>query len=129
MTIEEALKAHLNSSVTLVSNRVYPVVLPPAATLPALAYLKVSNVPLYAHDGDAGLPAVRFQFDIWASTYSSLQAVKAQLMTALSGYRGTMGGVGGVTVGSSFLVGEQDDYEPETSRYREMLDFIIQYRT
>jgi hypothetical protein len=94
-----------------------------------LTYLKVSGTPLYAHDGDARLPSARFQIDIWASSYSSLKAVRAELETALSGFRGTMGGVGGVVVGSAFLVGEQDDYEPETSRYREMLDFIIQYQT
>ncbi len=105
----------------LVDTRVYPMLLPQGATLPALTYQRISTVQTYSHQGDSGLATVRMQVDCWGATYASAKAVAAQVKAALSGYTSS-------AIGRCHLVAERDLYDPETGHYRVIIDFMIGYQ-
>jgi hypothetical protein len=105
----------------LADARIYPMLLPQGATLPALTYQRVSGVQSYSHQGDSGLATVRMQVDCWGATYASAKAVAAQVKAALSGYTSS-------AIGRCHLGAERDLYDPETGRYRVIIDFMVGYR-
>lgn len=128
MVIEEALYAHLAASAgvaALVSARIYPQTIPQDIALPAIAYQRISGVREYSHGGPSQLAHPRFQFTCQAATYAAAKSLANAVRAALSGYRGTMGGAGGVVVGGCFMVNEVDGFElpGETNVVR--LDIVI----
>lgn len=128
MVIEEALYTYLSSHTgltVLVSNRIYPVVMPQGTTLPAVTFSKVSGPRVHAMNRDAGLAHPRFQVSCWGATYKQAKDVAAQVRAALQDFKGTMGGAGGVVVSGVFIQDENDLYEPGTHVYHIALDFII----
>ncbi len=130
MTFEEALFTYLSTHAglsALVSTRLYPVVLPQGATLPAVTYMRVSTVQMRTFGDPRMGRTARIQFTVWASTYASRLAVAQQLAAALEGYDGLMGGTGGVTVLAAQGENELDDYEPTAKVYQAALDFTFTY--
>jgi len=112
MRLEEALYAHLSGDAdvaALVGDRIYPLLVPQDADLPALAYQRISGVPIYAHDGPPGLARARVQITCLGRSYSEAKDLAARVRAALSGYRGTMGGAGGVEVGAAFIENHRDE--------------------
>ena len=66
-TIEEALKGLLVANVgvnAVVAGRVYPVVHPQGASLPAIVYQRISGVRVGQHGAVSGLAHPRFQFTL-----------------------------------------------------------------
>ncbi len=133
MKIEEALFAYLTGYaglVALVADRVYPTKLPPSPVLPAVVYQRISSTRTYSHDDAPGTPdwvTVRMQFSCWAdgdSGYDVATDVGAQVVAALSGYRGTMGSV---RVGAALVELDDDDFEPDTARWRRRVDVMISH--
>lgn len=59
---------------TLISDRLYPIMLPQEPTLPAATYLIVDDPQTYSHSGTSWRQA-RVQFDCYASTYLTAHAV------------------------------------------------------
>lgn len=60
-------------------------------TAPARPYVvlsRVSGVHDYHNQGDSGLVASRVQIDVYADTYASAHSTAANIIAALSGYRG-----------------------------------------
>lgn len=132
MVIEEALYAHLSTFAglaVLVSNRIYPLVLPQKGTYPSITYLKVSGRRLHALQTDPGMASPRFQISCWAQTYTQAKAVAKQVQAALQNFSGVMGGAGGVQVDAVLFENEFDLYEDETEGktklYHVPVDFII----
>ena len=129
MTIEEALYTHLSGNAglsALVSNRIYPMIMPQDVALPAVTYQKISGERMHTLQTDPGVASPRFQFNCWGSSYSSAKAVAVKVKDALKDFTGTLGGAGGVTV--LRVVGpedELDDYDAETETFRTILDFFI----
>jgi hypothetical protein len=114
--------------VTLVNNRIYPHLLPPQPTLPALTFFRVTPGGTgveYSHGGSSNLVSPRYQVDAWAKTSVDRAAVSAQVLAALSGRRGAFGAE---VARSSFAVDPgRDSYEPETKLYRRTFEFEIQH--
>lgn len=130
MTLDEAQYAYLSTYpdlVTLIGTRLYPDTLPQEPTLPAVVYERVSTPRLSQHTGVVAGGQVRMQYTVFALTRASARAIAAQLVAALDGYRGTMGGVGGVAVTVIEIPNEIDQHDPETDRYQTMLDAILGY--
>jgi hypothetical protein len=76
-----------DSGVTdLVSNRVYPLTIPIDASLPAVAYQKITDLDQLAHDGPTGSKMARIQITITADTYNEIKDIEAAIVAALSGY-------------------------------------------
>lgn len=126
MSIETALYSYLTSYAgltALVSDRIYPLVIPEQASLPAIAYQRISTRITYSHDGDSELDRPRFQFACVASTAKAAREVAEQVVAALSGYSGTMSGL---NVGASFIENQLDGYEPQpTDAYVMRVDALI----
>lgn len=99
---------------TLASGRVYPMVLPETATLPAIVYQRVSSVPVNSLDGDSGLDSVRVQIVTWAASYKAAKDLAKSVRDTLNA--------------SSLKIitdNDFDDYEPETKRFRTITDYIV----
>ena len=128
MVIEEALYAFLAATAgvtALVSTRIYPQVIPQDAVLPAIAYQRISGPRVHSQSGASGLAYPRFQFTCQAATYSAARQVANAVRAALDGYRGTMGGAGGVSVGAAFVANEIDGYSEESGEHTVRLDVVI----
>jgi len=93
----------------LVSERVYPEVIPQEATLPAMAYQRVSGLRGHYHGGGLGLARGRIQLTIVAETYSEAKEV-AGAVRDLFPYRGELGGL--VNVFAGWVENEVDGYGP-----------------
>jgi len=131
MLIEQAIYKYLaaQSGITdLVSTRIYYVRAPQDVTAPYIVFFKVSAPRVHSHDGGSGLAFPRFQFSCFASTYYVCKQVMEQLQTALQGYSGTMGGDGGVSVGSSIYESEYDTYEVDTELYHVVAEYVISHQ-
>lgn len=119
--------AHLQSRAgltALVADRVYPRKMPRTPVFPLVLYTRVGTARAASHSGPDGLAEPRIQFDVWAQDPDSADAVAEQLRLALNGFRGQMGDV---EVGSSMVVNEHDDDDPDTGLFRRVLDTQIQH--
>lgn len=131
MTLEEALYYHLVNTAgvaALISTRVYPNVIPEDVAQPAAAYQKISGSPILNHGGPSGLETSRIQITCRATTYAVAKSVAKAVKTALDGFTGLMGGVGGVTVEYSHIENEQDGYNQVSGSSTVRLDVIILYQ-
>lgn len=81
--IEETLVAHLKANVTLVSSRVYPLIMPQDCEKPALVYTVVNDSDNQALEGCVSSNEVRFQVDVYAESYASAKAVLTEVKSAL----------------------------------------------
>lgn len=111
----------------LVVARVYPLMLPPTVTLPAISYTEVSGPRVTTHDeASGGLAHKRYQVDSWATTYSGAKALSKQVRVALNGFSGAVShGADSLTLQASLIAEERDDYDAETGIYRVIQDYII----
>lgn len=131
MRIEEALYAHLSTHAgltALVGTRIYPQRLPQTPTLPAVTFFRVSGPTIQDFDGTAKTRA-RFQLDCWAegdTAYADAHEVADQVIAALDGYGGQMGGAGGVWCDAT-LINDRDLPDPDTGWHRVSQDYEIWY--
>lgn len=101
----------------LLGERMYPVTLPQGATLPAVTYSLISGTTEGDSQDGPGVSRRRYQFDCWAETYSAATVVATALATAVSGTS---------RIGqASFIDNEVDSYEPETQRWRRIVDVMV----
>jgi hypothetical protein len=116
--IETDLVAHLGaygSLAAIVGARIYPESLPQEPTLPAMTYFQVSNAPAHVHDGSYNWALKRFQFDLFASTYLVCKQIKRELVLAMQAFAHV-----------NHMDTDQDIPEPELSRYRLQIDYLIE---
>lgn len=124
MTIEEALKAQLVGYAglnTLISGRVYALVLTETATLPAVTYQRISTSPFNHRGSLPRLGRVRFQVDGWSTAYSQAVSLRAQIRGALTHWQN----IAAPRVDITFLDDDRDLREPTTGRFRASLDFML----
>ena len=131
MKIEEALVTYLLAQtglVSKVSSRIYAMHAPANVKFPIITCRRISTERLLTHDQTHnGLSTPRIQFDVMAKTYQSALDVLEQLRISLQGYRGTMGGTGGVYVGAVLPALEQHDDDPDNDYYRLTIDYMISH--
>lgn len=131
--MEEALIGKLlgdSGVAALAGSQIYPVSRPQGGPLPAVTLATVSNVPVYANDGEAGLAEARVQIDCWGETYSATKTLARAVKTSLSAFFGT---VDGVVFQNVLLDGERDLRESGSNApdylFRTQLDFRVWYQT
>jgi hypothetical protein len=128
-TLDEGLYTYLSTFAgltALVSTRVYAFKLPQGATLPAVTFQRISTPRSLTHDTSGvgnDLARPRFQFDAWATTYSSAKAISDQIRAALNGKKGTI--ATGVTINAAMVEDERPAFEPETNIYQISCDYFI----
>jgi hypothetical protein len=128
MSIEAAIVSIVKASGYLdglIGGRIYPNIVPQAATLPAVAYQRISGARYHTHTGPASLARPRFQFAILAETYAAARAVAEAIRLTLNGYAGT---VSGTTIQSIQLQNEIDQYDKGENRPVILIDFYIYHQ-
>lgn len=91
MSIETCLRQHLLDDPAIsaaVGTRIYPLLLPQKATLPAMVLTQISNI---RHDhlrGQAALARPRWQVDSWAATYDAMDRLDTLARRRLEGFHG-----------------------------------------
>jgi hypothetical protein len=126
-TLEEALVLQLQNDAgvsALVSTRIYPLVVPQDATLPAIAYQRISGPRAYSHSGPTGAVQARMQITSVASDYSGAKALSAAVRSAMRSFRGT----GGLDVDAVFEENESDTWMDRFNMPVVRQDFLIHYR-
>lgn len=69
---------------SLVSSRIYPIKAPQSPTYPMVVYKRISNNELNDLSGSSGIGNSRFQFSVYAETYSALVGVADQINLAMA---------------------------------------------
>jgi len=97
--IEEAIVAILagESSITDIIGsdpvRLYPMIIPQDAALPAIVYQQVSGHRDHTMDGPSGYTDSRYQIICWGATYSAAKGLFEAVRKFFDGYHGTSGTV------------------------------------
>jgi hypothetical protein len=128
MEIQEALYAHLiadGAVFALADVRGYPVVIPQDVDLPAWAYQQISAVHTLAHGARTGSVLTRFQITCTGESYSQADELLQAIRFALNGFRGDLGGSGGVVVHEIVVEGEVDGWNLTSAKYTRRLDIRI----
>lgn len=123
--LEEALYSRLTATgavTALCSTRIYPAKIPQEATLPAVAYQRISARRVRAHAAPTGLARVRVQVVCVARSYSEVKGLSAAVRRALEGVIGTVGGVG---VQGSWLETDADEYGDAEGLHSVRMDFML----
>lgn len=132
MMMEVAFRAALLQSPalqSLVDDRVYPVVLPQAVTLPAITYQIATNISYYSQTGASRLASPRMQVDLYARTHLGVVQLRDTVMAAISGLKGEFGSPP-VRLQGVFRTMELDAYEEQLEAsgprmWRKTLDFNV----
>jgi len=124
-TIAEGLRTLILADTTvsgLIGARMYPVILPQAAVMPALTYQYITGDSVLSNDGPTGLEHPFFQVDAWGETYASMNALFEAVRILLNGFQGD---AGGVSVQGIFLARKRDLYDDQGKLYRRVADYGI----
>lgn len=94
MEIEEALRTYLLTKTgltALIGTRILTDEF--LGTLPAIVFLKISDVKDHTLTGQSTLENPMIQFTAYASTKAGARAIANQIKTAFCDYRGTLSGI------------------------------------
>lgn len=89
MDIEEVLVAYLKTQ----NITVYPEEMPQNTTLPAVTYIKISDIKDHYLTGICELERPIFQFTAYALTKTAARTLAKLIKTTLSDYQGTLSGI------------------------------------
>lgn len=76
----------------LVGTRIYPFVIPPDVSKPAIGYQVISESRGYQMDGQTAMTSTNLQLTIVAESVSQMDNLAEACRQALSGYRGAVNG-------------------------------------
>ncbi len=94
--IEAALATWLlaqGSITALIGDRLYPLVIPQDAALPAVAYQTIGRPRMRAHGQRARMARTLVQLTVQARGYATAHETAGVIIAALDGRRGEMGGM------------------------------------
>lgn len=115
----------------LVGERLHPLVMPQAPTLPAITYQVISSRHAQSHSGVSGYGISRVQFSCYARAYDQVRSLALALLRALAAYRGNQTysspPIALETKFAILLIDERDSYEEEPFLWRKDLDFEVQW--
>lgn len=125
--IEVALREELRH---LVNGRMFPLVIPEGVTQSAIVYQRISTRRYPTFEGDAGLITPRIQLDIYAPDYGQAKELAQAVVDEIESWDGTIGTDAEQVTGASALpTNEFDAYEPDTKRYRVMVEVEVTHKT
>lgn len=130
MTIQEALRAHLTSDVTVtaaIGQRVYISALPEKPTYPAAVIKTLNTSREHSQSGSSGFATGAFDIDVIAPTIAAAKPAADLVRVALVGFRGSMGGGSGVTVDGVFDEDESHEYDDELALHIVTVTVSVQY--
>jgi hypothetical protein len=126
--IETLLRDHLVGNVSvaaLLATRIYPLVIPQTATLPAASYQVIDRIEVQARPEKVTvrLMRMRIQFDIYASSYASVKAAEAAMIQAIYGFNHTVSNA----VIQTRVVDQRDAVQEEEASWHSSLDASITF--
>lgn len=137
MTIEEAVVAYLIASVPVIGGRVSPNQPEKGSAFPLATYMVVFDEAIKTHKTQDGSPIApgsvrktvnaRIQLTFWDSDYGRLVATQLLARDYFDGFKGIMGGPGGVEVGSCFATTGIDGVHETLEKRVRMMDLKIKY--
>jgi len=132
MYIEQALFSKLDgtSAITaLVGHRIEYIRARQDVKSPYIVFQKISDIPkAKTLDGASPLQEARFQISVFASSYKTCKDIADAIQTAIDGFKGTMGGTGGVSVGDCAHDNDNDlPYDEPTQLFGIEADYLIIY--
>lgn len=130
--IGKAVKVKLEADsdvLAITSTRIYPGHLKQDATLPAITYRIISDIPENHITGAGELTTARIQLDCYAATYAAAMALKEKVRLAIDGVTGDYGTE---EICDCNLEGTHDFQEQpvdgsDSWRYGFSLDFLVSY--
>lgn len=96
MDIEEALVKYLLDHPgisALIGNKIYPEEIPQNIKLPAVFWIKISDIKDHFLDGQCKTERPVYQFTAQASTKGAVKPIAEQIKVALCDYQGMLNGV------------------------------------
>ena len=115
----------------IVANRIYPMLVPQDAAMPALTYQKISGNWQVQMDGPHNMSRERFQINCWAETYAGAKSLADAVRAELNGYD-----TGNASIGVHLITLENEtDLLVDvgdmrgTRRYARAMDFMVWYKT
>jgi hypothetical protein len=122
---DNPLRAHLladSALEDLVDTRIYPLTLPQNPTYPAIRYQRISRRPVHVKPGIVWpIANPRWQFDCYASTYSSARAVADALKESLYAYANPSA----PKVYETLVDSEFEAFDDLTQTYQVSIDALI----
>ncbi len=106
MTLRESITSQLDTDVTTVSSRIYPVAPVDAPTLPALTYSMVETFE-YGVDGEESMKS-ELEITSIAESIDETAVTAAEVHASLHQFQGVLGGAGGVRVLHCLAVQRED---------------------
>ena len=116
------MKGHAGLS-ALVGARVYPGLLPPQPTYPAVTYTIVSDVPEHAMGTDPGAKTARVSVTVWSLSYKAAKDCADQVVAALSRYRHASA----PTIWDTLMDNQLDTYDDTVRAHGVVTDFRVFY--
>ena len=125
---EQAIYSRLNSEVTALGGRIYPMVLPQNVAYPAVTYQRISATRHSSFGVDDAPVEPIIQVDIYGRRdvgYGAHVTVADAVRSALQRYRDESATP---PIYDIFIEAERDDYEDDTELYRKSFDLRAWYR-
>ena len=127
--IEEAIYSILSGDsgiAAVVSTRIYPVTLPQQATLPAIAFTRISTGRSLHHSGTGQIAESSFQISCFSTNVKSAKSLAALVRAKLHNYVGT---VGSDVIQRTEVVDEGPDlWEPDLMEYQIPLEVVFSHK-
>jgi hypothetical protein len=108
---------------SLISTRLYAVVLPESIEGTCISYRTISDVPNYTLQGQRIGSKTRVEYNAWSLRYLDAKSLSAAIQSSLEGFSGLLGSTdvqfieaGGVNT---------DGYDQDSRLYRVQQDFLI----
>ncbi|MDA3835853.1 MAG: DUF3168 domain-containing protein [Spirochaetales bacterium] len=122
--IESALRYILinDATVSAITTRCYPVMLPQYPVYPLILYTKISGDRDHHLQGPSGHAHPRFQVEAWSESYTGAKTLADAIRKALDGYSGT---AAGTKIWSALIDSERDTFESVISVYRVISDWFV----
>lgn len=128
MLIDEAIRTYLLSKSTItttVSSRIYEIAAPQNAPYPHITYNQMPGERVRSLSGSSGLNRATFHFHFWGKKPAESKNLSEQFRLVLDGFRGQMGGSGGVNVQAVFIEDDVDLYDDEVFIYHVARKVIV----
>lgn len=124
--IEKALRKKLISTQTIaqiIGTRVYPIMLPEKAILPALSFGRVSTEGArLSHSGSTGILTSVFEVGCIAKDVEVAKQLARLIRGTFSGFSGS---VDGYKIYRTSVENEFDEYDPETGTYQVPVEIYL----
>lgn len=111
----------------LTNGRIYPILRPQTAALPAITYQRITTTRVDPLEAAVPLADARLQLDCWATSYATAKELATKVRRALAG-QSYPDGPSPTLAAIRPLENDRDDFETDTKIYRVSQDYSVWWR-